>query len=105
MVLRRTVALTLLGALPALSGVIPVLDVMVGDGRAAVESGHIPGTHGFAHDHFICIQQQANQWAPTDFITPNPIAAALVLPELPFAPDGVLSTQLSLPHSRAPPTH
>ena len=40
---------------------IPVLDMMVGDGGPVVEAQHHPDTHGFPHNHLLCIQQQANQ--------------------------------------------
>ena len=100
---RRIWALTLLGVLPVLSGAIPVLDMMVGDGRDAVESEHVPGTHGFAHDHSICIQQQANQWFAVDATPVFLVALAFALPELPYSNRYGTTPQLILPHSRAPP--
>ena len=50
------VAVLLVATLLTLSGTIPILDVMVGDGKAAVEAEHLPGTHGPPHNHLICIQ-------------------------------------------------
>ncbi len=100
---RQALALFLIGALPALNGVIPVLDMKVGDGSDAVESHHIPGTHGFAHDHFICIQQQANQWAPAAVVPLSLVARAFALPPLPYPDVKEPSRLLLLPRSRAPP--
>jgi len=68
----RITALAVLGTIPALAGIIPVLDVCAEDSRVGIEDHHHPGTHGYAHDHLICIQHDANQWAPP--------------PELPAAP-------------------
>ncbi len=92
-----------MAGLPALSGAIPVLDMMVGDGRPAVEARHHPDTHGFPHNHLICIQQQANQWViPSLDLLPAGVAG--VLPPV-YTDAGLVfrTTQLSLPHSRAPP--
>lgn len=100
---RRWVALHLLGALPALAVAIPLLDLMASDGRPGVETHHHPGTHGFPHNHLICIQQQADQWAPSS----DPGAPPEVL-----APDGpaplgpvvsAIVAPVELPRPRAPP--
>jgi hypothetical protein len=102
---RRLPALALLGLLPTLGGVIPILDYMVGDGRPAAESEHIPGTHGFPHNHFICIQQQANQGSPSGAFSLSLVGASLVIPELPFSLRPAGFPQRSLPRSRSPPAH
>jgi hypothetical protein len=100
---RRLLTGYLLAALPALSCTIPILDLMVGDGNPAVEAQHHPGTHGYPHNHLICIQQQANQWVmPSHDLLPR-IVAAVLLPALPDRGPSYRSTQLSLPYSRAPP--
>ena len=100
---RRPLALYLLAALPALSCAIPMLDLMVGDGSPAVEAQHHPGTHGYPHNHLICIQQQANQWVmPSNDLLPTIVASA-VLPADPDFDPALPTTQLSLPRSRAPP--
>ena len=100
---RRLQALALLGTLPVLSGVIPILDVMVGDGKPAVEEHHIPGTHGYPHDHTICIQQQANQWAPAPALSLPAASQAFVLPDLTVAVSTVTVQQRYRPQPRAPP--
>ena len=100
---RRLVASTLMAGLPVLSCVVPVLDLMVGDGTHAVEAEHHPGTHGFAHNHLICIQQQANQWVvPSDDLLPS-VVGALALPISTDPGLETTTTHLLLPHSRAPP--
>ncbi|HSW29882.1 MAG TPA: hypothetical protein VLH75_10410 [Longimicrobiales bacterium] len=100
---RRVPALALLALLPVLGGLVPMLDCMAGDGRVAVESKHIPGTHGFPHNHLICIQHQASGWVPAA-PDPSPPRSEAVQdryapgPEMPsFAPAP------SLQRSRAPP--
>jgi hypothetical protein len=101
--LRRLLTGYVLIALPALSCAFPILDLMVGDGNPAVEAQHHPGTHGYPHNHLICIQHQANQWVlPSNDLLPT-IVAAILLPPLPDRGPSYRSTQLSLPHSRAPP--
>ena len=101
---RRLAAMTLLGTLPALAVTIPILDLIVGDGRPAVETHHHPGTHGFPHNHLICIQQQANQWAPSGFNPTPRVSEAFAPPE--FADPAPLPFVASIPlhHPRAPPT-
>jgi len=100
----RPLALTFLAVLPALSATIPILDLMVGDGRPAVESRHIPGTHGYAHNHLICIQHAASGWAkPSPPSMPSTVVA-LSLPGLPDVELPVPCDQVFLPYSRAPPT-
>ena len=100
---RRLLALTLMAVLTALIGTIPILDILVGDGGAAVEAQHHPETHGYPHDHLICIQQQANQWVrPCEVQLPKAVAE-LLLPGIPDKTPSAHSKQLSLPHSRAPP--
>ncbi|MGD2121959.1 MAG: hypothetical protein PVJ76_09445 [Gemmatimonadota bacterium] len=100
---RKALSVYLLAGLPALSCAIPVLDMMVGDGGAAVEARHHPGTHGFPHNHLICIQQQANQWVmPSLDLLPMAVAA-FTLPAFPERGGFFRPTQLSLPHPRAPP--
>ena len=100
---RRLAALSLLGTLPVLNGVIPVLDVMVGDGRPAVESHHIPGTHGYPHDHSICIQQHANRWAPSGGMPVAFASVAVTLPDLPTTRVTPPVRDLFQPRPRAPP--
>ena len=100
---RNALALTLITGLPVLSCAIPILDLMVGDGTHAMEAEHHPETHGFAHDHLICIQQQANQWVVPNNDLLLRVVAAISLPE-PSDPDsGGWTSQVSLPYSRAPP--
>ena len=94
----------LLVGLPALSCAIPILDLMVGDGGPAIEARHHPDTHGFPHNHLICIQQQANQWLmPSLDLFPS-VVASMTLPA--FRGQGSLfrTTQVVLARSRAPPT-
>lgn len=102
---RRALGLALVVILPGLSASIPVLDMMVGDGHPAVESEHIPGTHGFAHNHLICVQQAANGWteACPPPLLPMPVFSATHI-GLPDVSTPQLTDQISLPHSRAPPT-
>ncbi len=96
-------AVTLLGTLPALATTIPLLDLVVGDGGAAVESRHHPETHGFPHNHLICIQQQANQSAPSGYNpTPSP-GEAFLIPGHPDPGHPPFVTPLTLPRPRAPP--
>ena len=100
---RRFAALSVLAALPTLSATIPVLDVVVGDGRPAVETRHHPGTHGYPHNHLICIQQEANQWAPS-LDAPLPLVlAAIRAPALLDVKQPVRASRLLLPRPRAPP--
>jgi len=101
---RRWIAGALLGTLPVLAVVIPVLDLVVGDGGAAVESQHIPGTHGFPHNHLICIQQQANQWAPSPCDPTPSVGDAYLIPGPPDSDHPPFATPITLPRPRAPPT-
>jgi hypothetical protein len=101
--LQRLFTIALLTALTALSSAVPLLDLMVGDGKAAIEAEHHPGTHGFPHDHLICIQQQASQGAVQSVDLHYSVVAWVILPELPDREILQLSSQISLPHSRAPP--
>jgi hypothetical protein len=101
--LSRLPALVLLAALPALSAAIPALDCMAGDGRVGVESKHIPGTHGHAHNHLICIQYQASGWVPA---APDPSPArpeAFRTPDVPEPALPLFTPALTLQRSRAPP--
>jgi hypothetical protein len=76
---------------------------MVGDGKAAVEAEHLPGTHGFPHNHLLCIQHQANQWVP-ECDAPAPLMLAVVsLLAYPRAESPTHSGQILLPLARAPP--
>ena len=101
---QRLSALVLLAALPTLSGLIPILDVMVGDGGAAVEAEHHPGTHGFAHNHLLCIQHQASQWVPgSDARLPLSLTAQ-TLPAFPRIESRIPSGQALLHQARAPPS-
>ncbi|MBT8398530.1 MAG: hypothetical protein HKO65_00160 [Gemmatimonadetes bacterium] len=100
---RGLLALILITGLPVLSCAIPILDLMVGDGTHAMEAEHHAETHGFPHNHLICIQQQANQWVVPDNDLLLRVVSAISLPELSDPDSGGWSTQLSLPHSRAPP--
>jgi hypothetical protein len=100
---RKALTVFLMAGLPALSCAIPVLDLMVGDGGPAVEARHHPDTHGFPHNHLICIQQQANQWVmPSLDLLPGAIAS-FALPAFRGRMAVFGTTQLSLPLSRAPP--
>lgn len=74
---RRLTGLALMIVIPVLSGVIPILDMWPEDCRVGVEDHHHPGTHGFPHDHRICIQQQANQWAPGGDLPATPAVTTL----------------------------
>ncbi len=74
---RRLTGLGLMILIPVLSGVIPILDMWPEDCRVGVEDHHHPGTHGFPHDHRICIQQQANQWAPGGDLPATPAVTTL----------------------------
>ena len=100
---QRLSALTLVAALPALSGAIPILDIMVGDGKAAVESQHLPGTHGYPHNHLLCIQHEASQWVPGRDAPPPLGLVAETLPAFPGSDSLIHSDQISLPRARAPP--
>ena len=100
---QRFSALILVATLPALSGTIPVLDLMVGDGKAAVEAEHLPGTHGFPHNHLICIQHQASQWASGCDATPALAPARASLLAIPFADTPIFPGEILLPRARAPP--
>jgi len=101
--LQRLSALILVAALPILSGAIPILDLMVGDGKAAIEAEHHPGTHGFPHNHLLCIQHQASQWVPGCDAPLVPVLATLELQAVPSSNPLVRSDQISLPRARAPP--
>jgi hypothetical protein len=100
---QRPLALILIAALTALSSAVPLLDLMVGDGKAAIETEHHPDTHGFAHDHLICIQQQASQGVPPSNDQQAPVVSWVIIPPLPDGGNHLFSSQLSLPNSRAPP--
>lgn len=100
---QRGIALVLAATLTALGGVIPVLDLVVGDGTAAVEAEHHPGTHGFPHNHLICIQHQANQWVLGVDLQARQTLAALFLPNE-IHPTPLVRQALSLlPPARGPP--
>ena len=100
---RAALALYLLTALPVLSGAIPVLDMQRGDGRPLVESHHHPETHCFPHNHLICIQQHASQWAVAGTSPVPTTAGTMALPGIPDPPPPPYATQVTLPHPRAPP--
>jgi hypothetical protein len=100
---RRLPAVFLLGVLPVVGTAIPLLDCMAGDGRVAVESKHIPGTHGLPHNHLICIQYQASGWVPAA-LDPSPVrpeAGRLADVPEPTRPLYASAPALQLP--RAPP--
>ncbi len=101
---RRLSALALCTVITALSATIPILDVIVGDLRPAVETHHHPGTHGFPHNHSICIQQEANQWVPVCDAPPPLVVASVALPAVPAFTPPIHSDLIWLPDSRAPPT-
>ena len=100
---RRLQALALLAILPALGTAIPMLDCMAGDGRVGVESKHVPGTHGFPHNHLICIQHQASGWAPTapdrSFVRPE----AFWTPDVPEPVRPLFASAPALQRPRPPP--
>jgi hypothetical protein len=100
---QRLSALLLLAALPTLNGTIPVLDVMVGDGKDAVEAQHHPDTHGFPHNHLLCIQHQASQWGPGRDVVPALVLGTIAFSAFPNLAAPPLSGQVSLPRARAPP--
>jgi hypothetical protein len=100
---RKAFAVYLLAGLPALSCAIPALDMMVGDGGPAVEAQHHPDTHGFPHNHLICIQQQANQWVMPSLDLLPAAVASFSLPAFRHRGTALRTTQLTLPHPRAPP--
>ena len=101
---HRLTALAVIAALPVLSGVIPVLDMAAEDTRDGIEDHHHPGTHGLPHDHLICIQQQASQWAPASALPGSTTVRAMVVPELPPPSEAPIPKQGALsPRPRAPP--
>ena len=100
---QRLSALVLVAVLPALNGVIPILDLMVGDGKAAVEAEHHPGTHGFPHNHLICIQHHASHWVSGQQPPAQVVMATFTLPAYPWPTALVHSDQAVLPPARAPP--
>ena len=101
---QRLLALMLLAVLPTLSGAIPILDVMVGDWNAAVEAEHHPGTHGFPHNHLICIQHEASQSIPGCDVPLPLVLATLGLPAFPNVDSWTFSSQTLLNRARAPPS-
>ncbi len=100
----RVTAAAIVGVLPAMSGIIPVLDIYPEDFRDGIEEHHHEGTHGLPHDHFICIQQETNQLAADADIPSAPSARLataddqISLPAFPTALREVLS-----PRPRSPP--
>jgi len=100
---QRLSALILAATLATLSGAIPILDMMVGDGSDAVEAEHHPGTHGFPHNHLICIQHQASQWVPECNASPPLVLARAFLPAIPATESPVNLGEILLPRARAPP--
>ena len=100
---QRFSALIFVAALPTLSGTIPILDLMVGDGKAAIEAEHHPGTHGFPHNHLLCIQHEASQWVPGHDAPPPLGLVWVTLPAFPGSDSLIHSDQISLPRARAPP--
>lgn len=102
--IQRLTGLVLLALLPSMGASISVLDILPEDGRTGIESQHHPGTHGLPHNHLICIQQAANQWAQTYGPPPPQVAVAFSLPPAPEAATPLHSTLPHLPRSRAPPT-
>jgi hypothetical protein len=100
---QRCVGLLLAILLPAVGTSISLLDMMPEDGRSGIECQHHPGTHGPRHNHLICIQQAANQWAPAAASAPPVLAGKILLPLLPQANQPLRASPLHLPHSRAPP--
>jgi hypothetical protein len=76
---------------------------MVGDGKPAVEAHHIPGTHGYPHDHSICIQHEASQWAPAAALSLPAASEALALSDHPAAVSAIAVRRLYRPQPRAPP--
>jgi len=100
----RIAALWILVAVPALSGTIPILDMLPADTRAGIEEHHHPGTHGFAHNHLICIQQESNQWAPAPHV-PNPAVVPLSAGQriLPASIRPAWKRALLSPRPRSPP--
>ena len=100
---QRFSALILVATLPTLNGTIPILDLMVGDGKAAVETQHHPETHGFPHNHLICIQHEASQWVPGCDPPPPLGLVAETLPSFPGSDFPIHSDQIFLPRARAPP--
>ncbi len=100
---HRLPALVLLGVLPALSAAIPLLDCMAGDGRTGVESKHMPGTHGFPHNHLICLQYQASGWVPAAFDPSPPSPEAFAVPDVPQPTRLLFAPAPGLRRPRAPP--
>jgi hypothetical protein len=86
---RRAVSLWIMGLIPALSGVIPVLDEFPEDFRVGVEDPSSPRGQGHPHDHSICIQHEANLWAVD--------AAFPVAPTVGTLLQGDLAPSVSLP--------
>jgi len=100
----RVVSLLVVAILPALSGAIPVLDVWPEDYRTGIQTEGHPESQGYPHDHLICIQHQANHWAPGADLPAAPgILAVQSLDPLPPPAAPSRTRSLLSPRPRSPP--
>lgn len=100
----RVAALWILMAVPALAGIIPFLDVWPEDTRTGIEDHHHPGTHGFPHNHLICIQQESNQWAPSPHLPSSNVVPLVSGKRIPPASERLSwKRALLCPRPRSPP--
>ena len=100
----RLVGFLILGVLPILSAAIPVLDVWGEDSRVGIQDHFHPESCGYPHNHLICIQQSASQWAP-GAEPPPPFRAWDLKVRIPLLASASphLSVPLRSPRPRAPP--
>jgi hypothetical protein len=100
----RAVSLLIVAVLPVLSGAIPVLDVWPDDYRTGIQTEGHPETRGYPHNHLICIQHQANHWAPGADLPATPaILAVTALDPLPLGTVPAWLRTLFSPRPRSPP--
>jgi hypothetical protein len=101
---QRLVSVLAVAVLTALSGTIPVLDVWPDDCRTGIQSEGHPEAQGYPHNHLICIQHQANHWAPgADLPAAPAILAVQALDPLPLGTVPAWIRTLVSPRPRSPP--
>jgi hypothetical protein len=101
---HRVSALLILVAVPVLAGIIPILDVWAKDTRVGIEEHHHPGTHGFPHNHLICIQHESNLWSPSPELPSTPLVRVLEAEGVLPASDAPVRGRTFLsPRPRSPP--